>query len=306
MASFSYSFRIGRSTTNTIIRETYEAISSSLKPIVLAKPDGNIWLDIAEAYHGQWQFPNCLGAIDGKQVLLQAPPKSGSCFHNYKGTISIILLACVDANYKFVLVDIDAEGHNSDAGVFINSVFGQSLEKGTLDLPCPVEIPGTTKMLPFLFIGDEAFPLKSNLMRPYPGVELLKDKAIFNYRLSRARRRGNFNQGRRSNSESTVTSDSVPQQFSTSNSNVSASEKKLCNLNNSYKSEFNSGFKNVIVDLNVLAGVFSEAVKCLQCGATGLCSGGALELDILCDFCSYSYKFCSSKQCKAEIGKPSN
>ncbi|GFR01487.1 hypothetical protein TNCT_186191 [Trichonephila clavata] len=82
------------------------------------------------------------------------------------------------------------------------------------------------------------------------------------------KRRGNFNQGRRSNSESTVTSDSVPQQFSTSNSNVSASEKKLCNLNNSYKSEFNSRFKNVIVDLNVLAGVFSEAVKCLQCGAT--------------------------------------
>ncbi|GFQ97232.1 DDE Tnp4 domain-containing protein [Trichonephila clavata] len=92
------------------------------------------------------------------------------------------------ANYKFVLVDIGAEGHNSDGGVFKNSIFGQSLEKGTLDLPCPVEIPGTTKMLPFLFIGDEAFPLKSNLMRPYPGVALSKDKAIFNYRLSRARR----------------------------------------------------------------------------------------------------------------------
>ncbi|GFR27281.1 hypothetical protein TNCT_347771 [Trichonephila clavata] len=126
------------------------------------------------------------------------------------------------------------------------------------------------------------------------------------------KRRGNFNQGRRSHSESTVTSDSVPQQSSASNSKVSASEKKLTSLNNSYKSEFNSGFKNAIVDLNILAGVFSEAVKCLQCGATGLnlsceenCSGGAVELDILCDFCSYSYKFCSSKQCKAEIGKSS-
>ncbi|GFY59424.1 PC4 domain-containing protein [Trichonephila inaurata madagascariensis] len=126
------------------------------------------------------------------------------------------------------------------------------------------------------------------------------------------KRRGNFKKGRRSNSESTATSDSVPQQSSASNSNISASEKKLSNLNNSYKSEFNSGFKNAIVDLNVLAGVFSEAVKCLQCGATGLnlsceenCSGGAVELDILCDFCSYSYKFCSSKKCKAEIGKPS-
>ncbi|GFU09386.1 hypothetical protein TNCV_143671 [Trichonephila clavipes] len=60
------------------------------------------------------------------------------------------------------------------------------------------------------------------------------------------------------------------------------------------------------------AGVFSEAVKCLQCGATGLnlsceenCSGGDVELDIICDICSYSYNFCSSKKCKAEIGKPS-
>ncbi|GFY44981.1 DDE Tnp4 domain-containing protein [Trichonephila inaurata madagascariensis] len=160
MASLSYLFRIGRSTTSAIIKETCEAISSSLKPIVLAKPDQNKWLDIAEAYYEQWQFPNCLGAIDGKHVLIQAPPKSGSRFHNYKGTFSIILLACVDANYKFVLVDIGAEVHNSDGGVFRNSIFGQSLEKGTLQLPCPLEIPGTTNILPFLFIGDEAFPLK--------------------------------------------------------------------------------------------------------------------------------------------------
>ncbi|GFT36347.1 uncharacterized protein TNCV_5011341 [Trichonephila clavipes] len=48
-----------------------------------------------------------------------------------------------------------------------------------------------------------------------------------------------------------------------------------------------------------------------KCGATGLnlsceenCSGGAVELDIICDICSYSYSFCSSKKCKAG-GKPS-
>ncbi|GFU23218.1 DDE Tnp4 domain-containing protein [Trichonephila clavipes] len=183
MASLSYLFRIGRSSTSAIIKETCEAISSSLKPIVLAKPDQTKWMDIAEVYNEQWQFPNCLGAIDGKH----APPKSGSHFHNYKGTFSIILLACVDANYKFVLVDIGAEGHNSDGGVFRNSIFGQSLEKGTLQLPFPLEIPGTTNLLPFLFIGDEAFPLKNNL-RPYPGIALSKGKTIFNYRLSRARR----------------------------------------------------------------------------------------------------------------------
>ncbi|GFT14166.1 uncharacterized protein TNCV_2677081 [Trichonephila clavipes] len=51
MASLSYLFGIGRSTTSAIIKETCEAISSSLKPIVLAKPDRTKWLDIAEAYY---------------------------------------------------------------------------------------------------------------------------------------------------------------------------------------------------------------------------------------------------------------
>ncbi|GFR22551.1 nuclease harbi1 [Trichonephila clavata] len=158
IASLSYLFRIDRSTTSTIIKETCEAISSSL--IVLTKPDKNKWLDIAEGYHEQWQFSNCLGAIDGKHVLMQAPPKSGSRFHKYKGTFRIILLACVDANYKFVLVDIGAEDHNSDSEVFKNSIFGQSLEKGTLHIPCPVEITGTkTRCLSFLF-GMKLFLLK--------------------------------------------------------------------------------------------------------------------------------------------------
>ena len=45
-------------------------------------------------------------AIDGKHVRIQALPHSGSQYYNYKGYYSIIMLAVVDANYKFMYVDV--------------------------------------------------------------------------------------------------------------------------------------------------------------------------------------------------------
>lgn len=39
-----------------------------------------------------------------------------------------------------------------------------------------------------MIVADEAFPLKHNMLRPYPGRYLPEDQAVFNYRLSRAQR----------------------------------------------------------------------------------------------------------------------
>jgi hypothetical protein len=39
-----------------------------------------------------------------------------------------------------------------------------------------------------VIVGDDALPLKTHLMKPYPGANLAYDETIYNCRLSRARR----------------------------------------------------------------------------------------------------------------------
>ena len=142
----------------------------------------------------RWNFPNCIGALDGKHVVIQTPHNSGSLFFNYKGTFSLVLMALVDADYRFVFVDIGDYGSNADGAVFKNSIFGQAFINGQLNVQPPRHLPHFPEggPLPHCFVADEAFPLRVDLMRPYPrgrnNQRLRREQQIFNYRLSRARR----------------------------------------------------------------------------------------------------------------------
>lgn len=95
-------------------------------------------------------------------------------------------MAICDASYNFTLVDIGAQGRCSDGGVFSNSDMGQALMQNALNFPPPKEIDAINGPIPYYAIGDEAFPLLVNLMRPFPGRgkrNLPLDESIFNYRL---------------------------------------------------------------------------------------------------------------------------
>ena len=129
-----------------------------------------------------------MGAIDGKHIVMQAPAQSGSTFYNYKWTHSIVLLAVCDAHYCFTLGDIGDTGQHSDGGVLSNSAFGQAMENGLLSIPEVETISGIKTPIPYFFVGDAAFPLKTYMLRPYPGKYLPEDKRVFNYHISRARR----------------------------------------------------------------------------------------------------------------------
>lgn len=146
------------------------------------------WEKIASEFKDLWNFPNCFGAMDGKHIAIQCPYKSGSNFYNYKQFFSIVLLALVDADYKFIYIDCGCNGRISDGGVFANSQLYAALEQNLLNIPEGKLLPERQVNVSYVIVGDEAFPLKSYIMKPFPTRNLDLNKRIFNYRLSRARR----------------------------------------------------------------------------------------------------------------------
>lgn len=132
-SSLQYQFRISQSTLSIIIPEVCEAIYKVLKEDHFNCPKSpEEWLAIAKVFEERWQLPNCIGAADGKHVRILHPKHSGSEFFNYKGYYSIVLMAVVDADYKFTFADVGCQGRISDGGVLKNSQFGKSLAEGEI------------------------------------------------------------------------------------------------------------------------------------------------------------------------------
>lgn len=115
---------------------------------------------------------------------------------------------------RFLYVEVGHHGSDSDGGVFGQSKLHDIILSKNEGFP-PYAPLGNIGQIPFYLVGDEAFPLKTYLMRPYPrkslqpffatsaeeeasqgerqdsepvSFEEAHSKRIFNYRLSRARR----------------------------------------------------------------------------------------------------------------------
>lgn len=187
--TISFSFRFGRSTVCKIIQETTDGIWDALKEVYFKAPSTTKnWIDISKEFEQEWNFPNCLGAIDGKHIAMECPQNGGSAYFNYKNFHSIVLMAICDAKYCFSLVDVGGYGRNNDSGIPLQSSFGQAFDndRESLNIPKPCVVNNHT--LPYVLVGDEIFPLKSYLMKPFPRQHLDEQSRVYNYRLSRARR----------------------------------------------------------------------------------------------------------------------
>ena len=107
-------------TVGRIVKETCAALWDVLcaKGYLHSPNTTSEWVKIAQEFETMWNFPNCVGAIDGKHVIVQCPPRGGSMFFNYKKFHSIVLMAVVDAKYQFTMVDVGDYGRLSDGSGF--------------------------------------------------------------------------------------------------------------------------------------------------------------------------------------------
>jgi len=121
--SKSWDFRIGKSTIYKIIYETCDAIWQALHAQYLPKPSQETWEKVIDGFWNKWNFPNCIGALDGKHITIQAPPNSNSLNYNYKGFFSFILMAISDANYKFIWIDVGDYGNKFIICIILKYVF---------------------------------------------------------------------------------------------------------------------------------------------------------------------------------------
>ncbi|KAK6167936.1 hypothetical protein SNE40_021859 [Patella caerulea] len=188
-SSMKFAWRVPHNTISLLVREVCNAIIDEYMDEVLVCPTTpESWRVIADTFYRRWNFPHICGALDGKHVACRRPPKSGSLYFNYKGFYSIVLMALVDADYKFIWADLGGAGSASDAQIYNDSELKQCSENSTLGLPDPEPLPNDTQDVPYFFVGDDAFGLRPNMMKPYSQRGLKNEERIFNYRLSRARR----------------------------------------------------------------------------------------------------------------------
>lgn len=187
--TLAFDFRVGASTVAQIVSETVTALWDELKPVHMPTPTHETFQTVSDNFYNLWNFPNCLGTIDGKHVRIRYPSQSGLMSNNNdKKYFSILLQAVVDANYKFVAINVGGLGKLGDGDTFQASSFYHALVESRVQLPEPSPLPNSNVVAPYVFVGDGAYPLMTHLLKPYSGTNLTLEEDCFNERLSTCRK----------------------------------------------------------------------------------------------------------------------
>ena len=113
--SLQYHWRGGRTTICKFVPQVCKAILKEFPQEYLVCPtDPEEWKKIEERFRNKWNVPHVVGVLHGKHIAIKKPKKSGSEYINYNGYffLRLVLLALVDADYKFLWVNAGPVGHH--------------------------------------------------------------------------------------------------------------------------------------------------------------------------------------------------
>ncbi|XP_030372727.1 putative nuclease HARBI1 isoform X1 [Scaptodrosophila lebanonensis] len=180
-------FRVPHTTISKLVPEVCAALYRVLKDDYIKFPsDESEWKQISDGFNTILNFPNCIGAIDGRHVVMVAPASTERIYHNYKRLFSIVLIGVVDANYKFIYIDVDSNGKAPADGIFQHTPLSEGLLANNYKLPMDAPLPLRQLPMPFLMVGGDALPLNRRVLKRYLQTDLCPMEEVFNYRLSRA------------------------------------------------------------------------------------------------------------------------
>lgn len=78
---------------------------------------------------------------------------------SYKEYYSLVLLAIVDANYKFIAIDVGSYDKEGNSCIFQKSIMGKKIARNQFNAPKPEKLPVSQIVISQFLIGDEAFAL---------------------------------------------------------------------------------------------------------------------------------------------------
>ncbi|KAG8239227.1 hypothetical protein J437_LFUL018824 [Ladona fulva] len=139
-----------------------DAIWKNSSQLHLPVPDQKMFEEIEAGFQELWNLIHAVECIDGKHIQIKCLKESETMFYNYKHFFSIVLQAVADYRCRFIFVDVGGYGKQSDGGTFYTSYSSTFLENShSANLPPPSYVEGIVTDVPFVILGDDAYPLKT-------------------------------------------------------------------------------------------------------------------------------------------------
>ncbi|XP_059148001.1 putative nuclease HARBI1 isoform X2 [Physella acuta] len=165
--SLSFLFRISHCDISKIIYETCIAIWEQFVLKHMPYLTEELLEQTAKEYENIRRYPNCVATISSIQFCNKCPKNSDLDDSSSNKLYYINLQGLVDSKYKFLSVEAVTNEHQNEGSFFLESALYKHLEEGTFPFPGPRPLPGTATKHPYVVVGDQRYPLKEYLMRPY-------------------------------------------------------------------------------------------------------------------------------------------